>query len=538
MRTAYFGAERLMGLMGTMQIMRAGMVLCALAGCSDSTTTGPGPGPAAVVGLVAGRVRVAGANEALGGVTLSLGGRTVTANEQGWFSFGEVAPGDGLPLVARHDGYADGVVALSVRAGAITSADVALVRMEAAQPIDTAAGGTITAASGVTVRFPAGALVTADGRAATGAATVALAYLDASSLTMRTAFPGGFTGRRTDGTTVPFESYGVVAVDVRQGTQALSLAPGMSAEVTLPVASAQGPTAPATMPLWSLDAAQARWTEEGTATRQTVAGRDVWVASVPHLSWWNVDLPFQTTCVRACVRTPEGAAVPNVEVVLNGVDYSGSSRAWTGADGCFAADVKRSAQVSVFAQQGLLNTEPRTAATPSTAMLAASNPQACGDLGALTMVQAVAQITLSWGAAPRDLDSHFTGPTPGSPATRFHVYYGGRGDLGQAPFAALDTDDTSSYGPEVITVSRMTAGRYRYSVHNYSGQASGAIERSGATVGLIVPRQGIVRRYDVNATNPNNGNVWRVFDLVVDGAGTVSVEPIRDFAESGAGYNP
>ncbi len=523
--------------MKTNQIVRAVLIL-ALTSCGDSTPSGTGPGPVAVAGSVAGRVRVAGGDEAVGGVTLTLGGRTVTANEQGWFSFGEVPPGEGVSLVARHDGYAEGVMALTVRVGAITSADVALVRMQPAQPIDTAAGGTITGASGVSVRFPAGALVTADGRAATGMATVALAYLDASSMAMRVAFPASFTGRRTDGTTVPFESFGVVAVDVRQGSQALSLAAGMSAELTLPVVPSQAAAAPATVPLWSLDAANARWAEEGTATRQTVAGRDVWVASVPHLSWWNVDLPYETTCVRACVRDPQGATVPNVEVVLNGVDYSGSSRAWTGADGCFAADVKRASQVSVFARQGVLATEPRTASTPSTAMRAASNPQACGDLGTLTMVQAVAQITLTWGAAPRDLDSHFTGPTLGSPATRFHVYYGGRGDLGQAPFAALDTDDTSSYGPEVITVSRMTAGRYRYSVHNYSGQASGAIERSGATVGLIVPRQGIVRRYDVPAVNPGSDNVWRVFDLVVDGAGTISVETIGAFAASGAGYNP
>ncbi len=523
--------------MGTNRVLRVGLALLALAGCSESSS-GPGPGPVATSGTVAGRVHVAGSDEAVGGVTLSLGGRNVTANEQGWFSFGEVAPGDGLPLVARRDGYAEGVVPLTVRAGAITSADVALVRMEAARSLDVAAGGTITGASGVAVRFPAGALVTSDGRAVTGAAAVALAYLDPSQMSLRSAFPGGFAGRRTDGTTVPFESFGVMAVDVRQGAQALSLAPGMRAEVTLPVTASQAASAPATVPLWSLDAAAGRWNEEGTATRQTVGGRNVWVASVPHLSWWNADLPYETTCVRGCVRDPSGAAVPNVEVVLNGVDYTGSTRVWTGSDGCFAADVKRAAQVSVFAQQGSLNTEPRTASTPATAMRAASDPRACGDLGTLQMVQAVAQITLSWGASPRDLDSHLTGPTPGAASTRFHVYYASRGDLGQAPYANLDTDDTSSYGPEVVTLSRVTAGRYRYAVHNYSGQSSGPIERSQATVSLIVPRGGIVRRFDVPTTNPQSQNVWRVFDLVVDGAGAVTVETLNDFATAPGAYNP
>jgi len=520
-----------------MKTMRAmgSLLVMVMAACGTSTPAGPGP--SATGGTVAGRVHVAGSNSAVGAVMLTLGGRTATANEQGWFTFGEVAPGEGLALLARREGYAEALVPLTVRAGAITSADVAMVAMESPRPIDATAGGTITATSGVTVRLPPGSLVTSDGRAATGAATVAIAYLDPSSMALRPAFPGSFTGRRTDGTTTPFESFGVVAVDVRQGSQALALAPGMRAELTLPVTSAQA-SAPATVPLWSLDVASSRWNEEGTAARQTVAGREVWVASVPHLSWWNVDLPFETTCVRGCVRDPQGAAVPNVAVVLNGVDYTGSTRVWTGADGCFAADVKRAAQVSVYAQQGAQNTEARTAATPSTAMRASANPAACGDLGTLQLVQAIAQITLTWGEAPRDLDSHFTTPATAAGAARPHVYYGARGDLGQSPYAALDTDDTSSFGPEVVTVSRAFAGRYRYSVHNYSGQGSGAIERSGASVTLIVPRPGIVRRFDVPTSNPAGQDVWRVFDLVMDSAGNIAVEPINAFAPSSSGYDP
>jgi len=520
-----------------MKTMRAMGSLLVLVMAACGTATPAGPGASATGGTVAGRVHVAGSNTAVGAVALTLGGRTVTANEQGWFTFGEVAPGEGLSLLARREGYADGLVPLTVRAGAITSADVALVAMESPRPIDATAGGTITAASGVSVRLPPGALVTSDGRAATGAATVAIAYLDPSSMALRPAFPGSFTGRRTDGTMTPFESFGVVAVDVRQGTQALELAPGMRAELTLPLSSGQA-SAPATVPLWSLDVANSRWNEEGAATRQTVAGREVWVASVPHLSWWNVDLPYETTCVRACVRDPQGAPVPNVAVVLNGVDYTGSTRVWTGPDGCFAADVKRAAQVSVFAQQGAQTTEPRTASTPATAMRASANPAACGDLGTLQLVQAIAQITLSWGESPRDLDSHFTTPAMTAGATRPHVYYGARGDLGQSPYAALDTDDTSSYGPEVITVSRAFAGRYRYSVHNYSGQSNGAIERSGASVTVIVPRPGIVRRFDVPTVNASGHDVWRVFDLVMDSAGNIAVEPINAFAPSSSGYNP
>ncbi|MBK8695488.1 MAG: hypothetical protein IPN17_25250 [Deltaproteobacteria bacterium] len=69
----------------------------------------------------------------------------------------------------------------------------------------------------------------------------------------------------------------------------------------------------ATVPLWSLDAANALGREE-PPPRQTVARRrDVQIASVPHLTWWNVDLPYETACVGpACAGFPQGATVPNV----------------------------------------------------------------------------------------------------------------------------------------------------------------------------------------------------------------------------------
>ena len=56
------------------------------------------------------------------------------------------------------------------------------------------------------------------------------------------------------------------------------------------------------------------------------------------------------------------------------------------------------------------------------------------------------RIVLTWGAQPTDLDSHLTGPN--TDATRFHVYYAGRGSFTSAPFAGLDVDDVSSIGPD------------------------------------------------------------------------------------------
>ncbi|MEM8559812.1 MAG: carboxypeptidase regulatory-like domain-containing protein, partial [Bacteroidota bacterium] len=85
------------------------------------------------------------------------------------------------------------------------------------------------------------------------------------------------------------------------------------------------------------------------------------------------------------------------------------------------------------------------------------------------------RIVLSWGANPDDLDSHLTGPD--GQGGRFHIYFVSEtfGD------SNLDLDDTSSFGPETITLFPTNDGVYRYSVHNYTDQSSnGALGIAGA----------------------------------------------------------
>ena len=96
----------------------------------------------------------------------------------------------------------------------------------------------------------------------------------------------------------------------------------------------------------------------------------------------------------------------------------------------------------------------------------------------------------------------------------------------------LDTDDTSGLGPEVVTITRVAAGRYRYSVHNFTGQTSTGLEASGASVVMVVPGLGYIQRFAVPTSNPAHGNVWRVADLVTNGTQVTSVEVLNDFANT------
>jgi uncharacterized protein YjdB len=119
-------------------------------------------------------------------------------------------------------------------------------------------------------------------------------------------------------------------------------------------------------------------------------------------------------------------------------------------------------------------------------------------------------IVLSWGASPSDLDSHLTGPN--ADGSRFHVYYAARGSLTAAPFAHLDVDDVSSYGPETITITQMNTGIYRYSIHDFSNRSSttsSALGASGAKV-QVYTSAGLAQTYFVPA---QAGTLWTVFEL-------------------------
>jgi hypothetical protein len=143
------------------------------------------------------------------------------------------------------------------------------------------------------------------------------------------------------------------------------------------------------------------------------------------------------------------------------------------------------------------------------------------------------RIVVSWGAHPEDLDAHLTGPD--GAGNRFHLYYSNRNTGG----ATLDRDDTTSYGPETVTILTPRDGQYRYSIHNYSNQSeSGAAEIAASPTRVqLYGDAGLVRSYTAPAGG--QGNTWRVFELSVSGGSATVVDnggaSLGYFTASGSG---
>lgn len=116
------------------------------------------------------------------------------------------------------------------------------------------------------------------------------------------------------------------------------------------------------------------------------------------------------------------------------------------------------------------------------------------------------RFVLNWGLLPTDLDSHLA--TPEIEGTPHHIYWGNRGYAGSVPWARLDNDVTTGFGPETVTIYQIREGKYYYYIHNYSGTqsfpASGAVVQVYAEEGLI---------HTIRVPETGEGNYWNVCEV-------------------------
>jgi hypothetical protein len=426
---------------------------------------------------------------------VTLGDVTVNTNNQGYFVLGEVPADQNLVLAITADNYARSTKVVMARKGRSTFADVRM--LAATETTISAAGGTATN-GGASVTFPANAFGTSDD------VTVQFAVLNADDNTALAAFPGDFVTNAGD----TIETFGAVAIEATDSAgEPVNLAASATVQIPVPAGS------PATIPLWYLDEATGQWVQEGALTGCDDGLCD---GTIPHLSWWNADQVIETTCLNVCVENDEGGPAVGVQVQATGVDYNGTSSGVTDTTGCVCLAVKRDATVSVIGVTSGGVTDPTTVDTAATA--AQCGGADCAALPApLVVTPPQFQATLVWGETPTDLDSHITGPCDPDDALctaqttqRFHVYYSNRGSLSASPWAYLDTDDTSSFGPEVTTISKCFPGVYRYSIHNYSGSPDMAT--SEANIMILLP-SGDIEQIAIPTSNPNSSIVWVVGDL-------------------------
>jgi hypothetical protein len=483
------------------------------AGCGDDEEE---PTPAAVTtGTVSGIVTDLGGS-VMSNVDVRIGaGTPVQTNEQGYFVMSSVATGNVVVSFAAV-GYASTFRNVTVLSTQTTHLPQVALMEAQSEVIASAAGGTLDAGGVAEVTFPADAFVNENGTPYSGDVNVELAAMQPQADGFYEAFPGEFEGLREDGTTVPFVSFGIIDVNLMNADKSapVRLAPGITAELRMDIVVSQKAFAPATIPMWYYDPGTGRWIEEGSATLEGNA----YVTDVNHFTTWNWDVPLEDICqIQGLVQDLDGNPVADARVISRGMQSGIMDEAYTSADGAFSVRGIEGELFQVSAIKG---------SYASTAVQVTLSECPYIIAVALELLEPAFSITLRWGENPSDLDSHLLIPMgwTETPDDVYHLYYNNLGSLADDPYTQLDTDDTSSYGPEVISGFHFYTGTYSYYVHHYSG--SSTIDSSGATVTAEIDGQSRVYTAST-ATGDGNPRYWHVFDFTVDGAGGVTVTNVN-----------
>ncbi|MEY4564735.1 MAG: hypothetical protein RLZZ618_4012 [Pseudomonadota bacterium] len=506
-------------------VMAVALLLGACGGGSDSNSSGSGT-PPPITGYVAtvpfdpivfGKVIDANSGLPVQGASVQADGQTATTDAAGKFSF-TLAVNARVIVSTSKPAYATNVAITTAAQSTRSYLTVPLLPEAATPTFDPATGGTATV-PGSTARIvlaPA-SLVRVDGAAITGNVTVRVTPINPS---INPAYmPGNFSADRPGAGGAPstpawIESFGAATVTVVDASgAAVAIAPGMTASIRIPVGT-RSAARPATVPLFYFDVPTGKWVEQGTATLGGTAPDQYYEGTVSRVGTWNADQYYDTVAVTGCLQDDRGRRVAGGRVFTDGIDYSGTAEARTDAQGNFSVPLKTSAQAILTAQNGIRQSNSKTVG-PATSNVAAGACLVVGsDVNGLN-------VRLTWGLGPLDVDSHLYLPDG------THVSYLNKGSLGAAPYANLDIDDVTSYGPEIVTVRRLMVGTYRYSLHNYSATFTPGMIGSPTRVELTAAD-------DLTAYSPPAGELnnrwWNVFEFTVDAQCGITVTPTNTWS--------
>ena len=495
-------------------VLAVSMLLAACGGDGSSSAEpapGAGQNPQATVN---GTVFDAATGAPVAAATVRSGTQTTTTGADGKFTL-QLPPNARAPLTISKASYADNVVIAPASTATASSVSAQLLPVAATGEVEAAAGGTVTVPnSPAQVALTAGSLARADGLPIAGKVTVAVTPIDPASNTA--AMPGDFRARTATGLAT-IESYGAMTVTMTDTTGAkVNLATGKAATIRIPLASRGTPTP--TIPLFWFNADTGEWVEEGQAALSGTAPNQYYEGTVTHFTTWNADQYYNTVNVTGCLKTEDGAPVADARVTSDGIDYSGNAWGLTDAAGNFTVAMKREARATLTAQSGVQFSNSVGVQSPTADFAGLPAGQCLVLSGAATGLT----IKLTWGAQPDDVDSHLF--TPNGDV----VFYGSEGSLAEAPFAALDVDDTDSFGPEIVTVRRLMVGTYRYAVHNFSRTNDPGL--TGSPVRVELNNAGSVAVFTPPAGESAETEWWTVFSLTVDAQCRVTVTPVNTWS--------
>ena len=253
--------------------------------------------------------------EPVADATVRFNGQTLTTDAYGYFSVENKAMNAlGALVQVEKEGYFKGSRRFFPKADATSQIKIQLLPKTFDASFSSADGGTVRTTDGAAIDFAPASIKTADGSAYTGTVHVATQWMNPALNQTLNQMPGNLQGVNTEVETVALATYGMIAVELEgDNGEALNIADGQTATLTMPVPTSMLANAPATIPLWSFHETLGLWIEESSATLQNGA----YVGEVSHFSFWNCDIPFENVQLEMRLLDPNEEPLSNFLVILS-----------------------------------------------------------------------------------------------------------------------------------------------------------------------------------------------------------------------------
>lgn len=243
------------------------------------------------------------------------GAYTTITDDNGLFFFSNITtPSRATSVVVTKDGYFNGSRTLSVHAGDKHTVKISLIAKGTPEVFYANNGGTVSFANGVSITFPANAIVNkSNGNVYNGQVYVYAKKIDPTTDLGKTTMPGDLRGIANSGIERVLRTFGMMVAELYDvNGNALQIATNSSATLSLTVpASLQG-LAPANIVLWSYDEAKGMWVEDGGAVLQG----NTYIGKVKHFSFWNCDTPEAAIQLEMTLQDQNGNPLQNYVVKL------------------------------------------------------------------------------------------------------------------------------------------------------------------------------------------------------------------------------
>lgn len=295
-----------------------------------SGSTGTVVNPISVQGTVTGKV-VDNNNVAVAGATVKAGSNTTTTDNRGLFRFDNIQLDKySTVITVEKTGFFKGYRVFSASANNTNFVKLKLIQKTLIGNIDAATGGSVNLPDNSKITLPAsGIIVKSNKQSYSGAVKVYASVIDPTSADIAQIVPGSFQGTDVNNYRVTLTSFGMLAVELESNSgEQLQIASGKAAKLRFTIPSSLRSTAPATIPLWSVDETTGLWKEEGSATK----GTDYYEGDVSHFSFWNCDVSIPTIYLEMNLKTVEGS-LPFTQVKITRINKGGFSYGYTDSSG-------------------------------------------------------------------------------------------------------------------------------------------------------------------------------------------------------------